>query len=88
MPSVKYTPKADARVIAPGLKPGQVLEVSSGEAERLLATGQFTGVRAASGPQPSRKASARTKSRATPPPPATAATAPAEVEPVQNGSDA
>ena len=34
-------PKKDAKAFAPGLRPGQVLEVDREEARRLLATGAF-----------------------------------------------
>ena len=38
---LKYTPKPEAKAFAPGLRPGQVLEVDREEASRLLATGAF-----------------------------------------------
>ncbi len=41
---VRYTPKPEAKAFAPGLRPGQVLEVSKEEGKRLLATGAFEAV--------------------------------------------
>lgn len=38
---IRYAPKKNAKAFAPGLRPGQVLEVSKEEGERLLATGAF-----------------------------------------------
>lgn len=38
---IRYVPKKDAKAFAPGLRPGQVLEVDREEARRLLATGAF-----------------------------------------------
>ena len=42
---LKYTPKPEAKAYAPGLRPGQVLEVSAAEGKRLLATGAFEEVK-------------------------------------------
>ena len=41
---VRYAPKPEAKAFAPGLRPGQVLEVSKEEGQRLLATGAFEAV--------------------------------------------
>jgi len=41
---LRYTPKPGAKAFAPGLRPGQVLEVSKEEAKRLLETGAFEPV--------------------------------------------
>jgi len=38
---LKYTPNKDAKAFAPGLRPGQVLEVNREEGLRLLETGAF-----------------------------------------------
>ena len=38
---LRYTPNKKAKAFAPGLRPGQVVEVSKEEGERLLATGAF-----------------------------------------------
>ena len=41
---VRYAPNKHAKAFAPGLRPGQVLEVDKDEAKRLLATGAFEAV--------------------------------------------
>lgn len=41
---LRYTPNKNAQAFAPGLRPGQVIEVSKEEGERLLATGAFERV--------------------------------------------
>ena len=38
---LRYTPNKDAKAFAPGLRPGQVLEVDREEGLRLLETGAF-----------------------------------------------
>ncbi len=49
---LRYAPNKNAKAFAPGLRPGQVVEVSKEEGERLLATGAFEVLEE---PKPKRK---------------------------------